>query len=335
MMKLKRLLALDIGSQCIKAVEFQAAGGRVVVTGFGIKGFSAEGERNAATAEVINVNRFRGLPTASAISGRNVITRYISMRRLEDQELHNAIRFEADKYIPFGIDEVVLDCQKIEDLEGDQMRVLLVAVKRNVVEDHLRTLRELGLESRIIDVEAFAISNAFIDAMGDKIKTVTVAVLDIGHLKTNIIVVSNGKAIFNREVYIGCRDILEPVGRRVGRADDQLQQFVSNPGDEVAVLVEAMSGPLDDLCNEITLSFEFFENEYERKVESVWLSGGGSYLFEIQNEIAKRLAKPTSLWDPMESVTNKLDGIRSQATKDIARKLAVAIGLGTRVRRGE
>jgi len=330
----KRLLALDMGSNCVKAVEFQVFGGQILATGFGYKSFAVESDRLNSAMEVVESNKFRGANTASAISGRNVITRYITMQRLEPEELRQAIQFEAGKYIPFGIDEVVLDCQKVEDIEGsDQIRVLLAAVKRNVIDDHIHLLDQLGLQPQIIDVEAFAVGNAFLEAMGRKVGSATAAVLDIGHTKTNIIVLRNGKIVFNREVYIGARDFMEAISRRLDVAPERIKEMASHPGDDADLLAEAVAGSLDDLCNEVTLSFEFFENEYDSMIDSVWLGGGGAQLHELPERVSERLGKPTQGWDPLEPINIRLGSAQSEAMKTISRQLAVVVGLGTRVRR--
>ena len=330
---MKRLLALDMGSHSVKAMEFTEAGGLLQVTGFGYKSFASDAERVQAASQVIEESKIKCKSTASAISGRNVITRYIVMQNLSEEELKEAIPFEADKYIPFGIDEVVLDCQKIEPLEGgDQMRVLLAAVKRNIVEDHVGILRQLGLEPAIIDVEAFAVGNAFLNSVSQE-TSATVALVDIGHAKTNIVVMTEDKTMFNREVYLGAYEMMEALERHMGLGGDRVEEFACDPGDSRDELFEAVGGPLDDLCNEVTLSFEFYENEYDRSIDSVWLSGGGAFIHDVIGEIGNRLARPTHVWDPLAGVDLRVAPGQTAQMQKLARKLAVATGLGTRIRK--
>jgi len=333
MPRTKYLLALDMGSHSVKAMEVTEAAGVLQVTGFASKSFASDAERLQAASEVLQEGKFKSRYTASAISGRNVITRYIIMQNLDEEELKEAIRFEADKYIPFGIDEVVLDCQKIELLEGgDQMRVLLAAVKRNIVEDHVRILRDLGLEPTIIDVEAFAIGNAFLNSVSQETGA-TVSLVDIGHSKTNIVVMTEGKTMFNREVYLGAREMMEALERHMGLEAGRVEEFARDPGDSREELLEAIGGPLDDLCNEVTLSFEFYENEYDRSIDSVWLSGGGSFVSDVIGEIGTRLARPTHTWDPLAHIDLRTPPALTARMQEISGKLAVTAGLGTRVRK--
>jgi len=333
MPKTKRLIALDMGSNSVKAMEFGESGGILQATAFGYKTYASDAEKVQAATEVIETGRFRSKYAVSAIAGRNVITRYVVMRKLTGDELKDAIQFEADKYIPFGIDEVMLDCQKIEDVEGsDQMRVLLVAVKRNVIEDHINVIRQIGLESVIIDVEAFAIGNSFINSQRQD-DVVTCALVDIGHSKTNIVVMTGSKTMFNREVYIGARELMEAVERNLAVDHTAVEQIAREPGDRHDELMDALSGPLDDLCNEVTLSFEFYENEYDRNIDSVWLSGGGAFIYDMVGEVENRLARSTHIWDPLKGVDLRIPVARTSESQEIARKLAVVTGLGTRIRK--
>jgi len=322
-----------MGTHGVKAMEFTVLGQRLVATSFAYKTIATEAERVPATADIVEAKHYRGRLAVSAVSGRNVITRYIVMQRLSDDELDTAIQFEADKYIPFGIDEVMLDYQKIEDLESGQMRVLLVAVKRNIVDEHIRILSDIGLEPWTIDVEAFAIGNAFLEGNRSKIGSSTVALVDIGHAKTNIVVMSGAKTMFNRELYVGTTDMMETVSRNMEIDAGRVESFAREPGDDADALSEALAGRLDDLSNEISLSFEFFENEYDRSIESIWLSGGGSCIYDMSGEITSRLGKPAQLWDPLENVELRFGSDMVAVAKDIAGKLAVVAGLGTRVRK--
>src|SRR6266850_800395 len=113
--KKKSLVGLDIGSSEVKAVELTEIGDQLMITGFGrAKVASKEGVRDAVS-EALRRSGIKTKRVATAVSGRSVIVRYINMVSMSDEELKSALRFEADKYIPFELDEVVLDCARLED----------------------------------------------------------------------------------------------------------------------------------------------------------------------------------------------------------------------------
>ena len=151
----KSLVGLDIGSDVVKAIELTEFGDQLCITGFGQKQIQS---KDAIADTVVETFREAGIKSrrvATAVSGRSVIVRYINMVNMSDEELRNAMRFEADKYIPFELDEVVLDCAKLEEFgsaEGPdgaegEMKVLLVAVKRNLIDEHVELMQGLGLTS--------------------------------------------------------------------------------------------------------------------------------------------------------------------------------------------
>src|SRR5262249_35328109 len=131
--KKKSLVGLDIGSSEVKAVELTEFGDQLMITGFGrAKIPSKDGLKNAI-AEALRHSGIKTKRVATAVSGRSVIVRYINMVPMSDDELKSALRFEADKYIPFELDEVILDCSRLEEQapagQEKEMKVLLVAVK--------------------------------------------------------------------------------------------------------------------------------------------------------------------------------------------------------------
>ena len=160
----QRILGLDIGSSSVKGVELARTGDRFTVTGFAEQEIASAGTLKDAIAAVIREGRFKSKQVISSVSGRSVIVRYVNTPFMKHEELKNSMRFEADKYIPFDVNEVILDCVPLDDKpakETGDMRVVLVAVKKEVVNEHVRILQEVGLFPYIIDVDCFALGNAF------------------------------------------------------------------------------------------------------------------------------------------------------------------------------
>ena len=145
----KSIVGLDIGSSCIKAVELTRDKYDHVLTGYAQVDVHQESARQEAIAELMKAANFRTKRVATAVSGKNVVFRYITMPLMNDDKLLQAVRFEADKYIPFDVDDVELGAQKLESVNADgkdEMKVLLIAAKKAVVADHSSMLTELGLQ---------------------------------------------------------------------------------------------------------------------------------------------------------------------------------------------
>jgi len=336
--KTRSLLGLDIGSNSVKAIELTNHGGEFVVTGFAHAPVVAEGSLTDTITEMVQQAGMRTRRVVTAVSGKSVIVRYLNMVPMSDDELKNAIRFEADKYIPFDVDEVVLDCQRIEDegvAQENEMRVLLVACKRNLVDDHLTLLEGAGLVPAVVDVDSFALGNAFEFAsaqggLAEREDGVS-ALIDIGANKTNINILKGSVSYFTREIYLGGDDFTSGIGKKLNLETHEAEALKRDPGEHLEEVKEAVYPYIDDLGNEIRLSFDYYENQFDREVDQVFLSGGGARLKFLEEAFEKIFEKKTSLWNPVENL-KKSDRVDADLLQDVAPQLAIALGLASRLR---
>lgn len=340
--KRKRAIALDIGSSEIKALEVENTRQGLAVTGFAVTSVGSQDETIYGIKQILRHSNFKTKNVITAVSGRSVIVRYVNMSQMPVEDLRQAIRFEADKYIPFEVDEVVMDCQILEpDIglgEGDkpEMKVLLVAVKRTLIDEHLKLLRDAGLQSLTIDVDAFALGNAFeMKSMGagglqpDRV----VALVDIGANKTNINIMRGNVSYFTREVYLAGNDFTDAVSRRFSMDTPEAEHLKSNPEDRIGEVEEAILPTLDDLGNEIQLSFDYFENQFDRVVEEVYISGGSSRLPGLERAFEGAFEKKVLFWNPLENVDIQNPRIDQKVLTSFAGQLAVTVGLAARCKR--
>ncbi len=342
--KSNRILGLDIGSSEVKAVELQAAGGDgYSITGFASSKVKSPDEVKFAIKEVYRAGGFKTKRVVTSVSGRSVIVRYVTMLQMGREDLQSAIRYEADKYIPFEVEEVVLDCQILEENvgkgEGDQpeMKVLLVAVKRSLIEEHVALLKDCGLQPAVIDVDAFALGNAFelrtLQTRREKeYEDKVIALIDIGGNKTNINIMKGKTSCFTREVYLAGNDFTEAIARRLGVEEAEAENLKTDPRDRVGEVEECILPTLDDLGNEIQLSFDYFENQFDKEVEEVYISGGSAKLPGLARTFEGNFDKPIVFWDPLENLDVRADRVDEKSLRSRAGQLAVSIGLASRIR---
>ena len=332
----KAAIGLDVGTHAIKAVEISVSGSSIAITNAGYREVPNPDARMEALKQLVFDKGLRGTDVVSSVAGRSVIVRYVNLRKMDPAELQNAIRFEADKYIPFSIDEVVLDCQPMDGAENvgpDEMKVLLVAVKRKLIEDHVALLRSCGVNPVIIDVDGFALGNAHLLATGMKGCQGVRALVDIGASKTNINVMEDDRSLFTREVYVGGDDFSAEIGKRLSVNPFEVEQLKADAGDKAEDIHEAVQSVTDDLGNEIRLSLDFFENEFDRTVDSVVLSGGGSRLAGLSESLEGNFNKPTEVWDPTSAFSLRFSHGGAETFQEKAPQMIVAIGLAARLGR--
>ncbi|MFO0981623.1 MAG: type IV pilus assembly protein PilM [Planctomycetota bacterium] len=332
----QNILGLDLGTDSIKAVEGVRDGDDILITGYGQIDVPSPEARPDALADLLRHCGFRTRRVATAVSGRSVIVRFLNMVDMPTENLKNAIRYEADKYIPFDLDDVVLDFHKLEDATGlskNEMKVLLVAVKRDVIQDQVRLLNTAGLQPRVVDVDAFALGNAFILSRRKQENTQgrVSALVDIGASKTSINILRGEESFFAREVYMGGADFTSAIAKRFGIEPYEAEQLKRNPGERESEVQDAVLGTIEELGNEVDLSFDFFENQSDARVEDVFLSGGGSCLPGLEASLERIFERKTSSWDPAEGVVVREDAVDVELMKENGPALAVAVGLASRL----
>jgi type IV pilus assembly protein PilM len=340
MAKKKILLGLDIGSSTVKAVELTDAGGIFYITGFAQKPLESKETLTETLSALVEEGGFKSKRVATAVSGRSVIVRYVNMMKMADEELRSAIRYEADKYIPFEVEDVILDCQRLEEAKErgmgeNEMKVLLVAVKKSVIEERVAALVGAGLRPVVIDVDCFALGNAF------ELKTLNSprfagvekldALVDIGASKTNINIMKKQVSYFTREVYIGGNDFTDAISHRLSLDLHEAEVVKVNPTGRESDIEEATQQSVEDLANEVHLSFDYYENQFDEEVDEVFLSGGGAKLLGLSQIFERAFGKKVSIWDPVEDFEVGSDKVDANALHENASRLAIAVGLAARV----
>lgn len=338
--KRKSVIGLDIGTSCIKAVEVIQDKLDYTILAYGQMDVPDEESRFDAISELLANGGFSTKRVATAVSGKSVIFRYINMARMSSEALRSSIHLEADKYIPFEIDEVQLCTQKLLDHVGDEdgpdeMKVLLVAAKNALVEGQAQMLVDLGLQPVSIGVDSFALGNAF--ELGGMMSSDpqgsdrTIALLDIGSSKSSINIVRDNITCFAREVPTGGLEITDSIIRRLGIGVDEAEALKRDPQDQVVDVQEAVTHVLDDLGNEVNLSFDFFENQFEGEVDEVFLSGGSALLPFLEESLESIFERKTRVWNPTDGLKVEPGNVDVDQLHQVAPQLAIALGLAASV----
>jgi type IV pilus assembly protein PilM len=340
--KKKSIVGLDIGSHEVKVVELTEIRDQVKLTAFGTIAIENKEDVPHALGELFRDAGIKTRRVATAVSGRSVIIRYINMPAMGDDDLKSALRFEADKYIPFEVDEVVLDCVRLRDFgettspNGEkEMKVLLVAVKQTVIDEHVQLVNQVGLTPTVVDVDTFALGNAFeFNSMHSprvEDEERVIALVDIGALKTSINIVKNNTSYFSREVYLAGNEFTDAISRRLGVDGVEADDIKHNPDGREETLEECILPTLDDLANEIHLSLDYYENQYDREVDEIYVSGGSARLPGLQGAFERVFNRRVNFWDPTENIDFRSEKIDADELKEKGPQLVVAMGLASRI----
>jgi type IV pilus assembly protein PilM len=235
-------VGLDIGSGQIKLAVISHGSGEPVLSKVAMVPLADDAIVEGEVMDPgIVADAVRGLFTladlkprdvVTAVGGRDVIIKKIPMDRMKETEAREVIRWEAEQHVPFDMDNVELDFQILDpEGEGLQMTVLLVAAKRELVENKLALLAEVGVEPSVIDVDAFALHNAFEVNYPDAMRGL-VGLVNLGHEVTNVNILEDGVPILTRDLPVGTRrfkeDLMRERGMSATEADRILQGHEMN-----------------------------------------------------------------------------------------------------------
>ena len=336
----KSLVGLDIGNDEVKVVELTRTSEGLELTGFGWGKIPSPEETLDTVKAVLRESGIRCRKVATSVSGRSVVVRYITLPRLDDEELPETLRLEADKYIPFDRDEVCIDGQRIESLDAeeepsDEMKSLLVAAKKDLLQDHIDQVQELGLIPTVVDVDTFALGNSFDlrseTGVQDEEAPKAVALVDIGATKTNIHIVKGKTSCFAREIYLGGQDLTEAIARREHLDEAEAEDLKCDPQGNEQMVANAVQPVLEEIASEIQLSFDYFENQFDFAVEEVFLSGGASQTVGLQETFERVFERDVKTWDPLAAIKVREDLVDVEALNEHLVQLPVALGLGSRI----
>jgi len=335
-------VGLDIGSGLIKLVAIQHGGGaepvltKVAFTSV-VDDAIVEGEVMdpgivaEAIKQLMAVSGIKTKQVVTAVGGRDVIIKKITMDRSSEAEARAVIRWEAEQHVPFDMENVELDFQ-ILDPEGDglQMTVLLVAAKRELIETKQALLADVGVEPSIIDVDAFALHNAFALNYPEAMRGI-VGLVNIGHETTNVNILDDGVPVLTRDIQVGTRRFREDMQRERGisaeEADRMLQgsettaelePFLETRGEELAVGIERAAAFLQSASRSST------------GLSRLYTTGGGARIPGLNRVLADRLRLPVQLANPIERL-RVADGVLDMMVVDeVAPLLMLPIGLALR-----
>jgi type IV pilus assembly protein PilM len=300
----KAIVGIDVGSYAVKAVALQASKERVTLAGYAQARIEKQ-DVSEVIKKVIGQLGVKPRRVVTSVSGRSVIVRQVETPRLEGDELRKHIAHEADKYIPFGAEEVVIDCQPLPDRPGAKnatLQVMLVAVRKSFIQEHIAQLKAAGIAPEIIDVDVFALANAYElfgpPALPDADKKAT-ALIDIGASKSNIAIVQGSHLLFTREVYLAGNEISDVIARTFNEPVEDIDRIKLAPGETLEAMVDAAMPAFEDLANEIRLSFDYVEGQFEIEVSQCVLTGGSAQLPTAAAVLGNILGRPVHVFDPL------------------------------------
>lgn len=339
----KDLIGVDIGSNAVKLVQLRWLRDGYQLCKVGMAPLSPEAivdntlMDNAAVVEcvkkLVHGLKIKSKEVACSISGNSVIIRKISLPLMSVDELEDQIQWEAEQYIPFDINDVNVDFQILSPDEQDpsKMSVLLVASKKDIINDYLTVLAEAGLKLVVMDADAFAVQNAY-EINYEVVQNEVVALVNIGASIINLNIVSNGISLFTRDVQMGGNLYTEEVQKQFGLTSDEAERKkLTFPDTDDARLKEILLRVNETIAQEVRRSLDFYNaTAGEGRIAQIYLSGGAAKTPQLMDAVQRRLALPVEMLNPFQKVAVNEKEFDLRYLEEIAPLVTVALGLATR-----
>ncbi|MGB2687812.1 MAG: type IV pilus assembly protein PilM, partial [Desulfobacterales bacterium] len=314
-LKKNRLVGLDIGSRTLKLAEIIDTKAGSTLKNFSTidiePGLIEEGSVRDPEAvsgyirELFKSAKLKDKNVAISIGGYSVIVKKITVQTMTEDELHETIHFEAEQYIPFDISEVNLDFQILGESEHNpnQMNVLLVAAKKEMISEYINLMKMAKLHPLIIDVDAFALQNIF--KFNYSPEDENIALIDIGASKTSLNILKDNVSEFMRDVSLGCEQINDKIASTVGCTIEETEEIkLGEESDLISAedLKEIVESVVTDWCIEIKRALDFFYSTYpEEQISRIVLSGGGANIKKFLELLAAETSSEVEVINPFQN----------------------------------
>jgi type IV pilus assembly protein PilM len=344
--KQNAVLGLDISTAAVKLLELSKIGTRYRVESYAVSPMPQEAfaEKNIANTDMVaeaikaavKQSGTKLKDACVAVSGSAVMSKVISIpASLGDTEIEDQVMDEASQYVPYSLDEVNLDfeVQRVNEANPQMLDVLLVASRKENVNDRVEALTKAGLKTKIVDVEAFAIENAFgllVDQLEGYNEAKTYAVADIGATMATLNIVHNGRTVYTREQGFGGKQLTEEIQRRYGFSYEEAGIAKKRGGLPESYSVDVLEPFKKALVQQISRSMQFFvSSSANRAVDGIVMAGGCASIPGIDNLVEQSLGITAYIANPFISMALS-NRVKPQALSADAPALMLVCGLALR-----
>jgi type IV pilus assembly protein PilM len=338
----RQTVGLDIGSGYVKAAVIDHSGPepelvRVVCLPLAPDSI-VEGEimdPQAVVDTVRSVLESAGIPAArvvTAVGGRDVIVKKIQMDRMARDDAREVIRWEAEQYVPFDMASVQLDFQILDPADdGLQMSVLLVAAKRDLVDQKMLLLEEAGLKPAGIDVDAFALHNAF-EYNYPEASEGLIAVINVGNEIATVIAQHDGVPVLSLDIPFGSRRLRDELRRLHGFSTEEAELAVQGRSSRAAEVARALADRYHEFAAAVERATAFLtlDTVPSRGLSAVYLAGGGARVPGLDEALAERLRVRIEIANPLQRLRVRAGATTQLPEGESASMLMLPVGLALR-----
>jgi type IV pilus assembly protein PilM len=341
----KKVIGLDIGSSAIKVAELDVRGNSATLVSFGVNrtppGVIASGEivepvtLSQAVQSLVSQLGTKRKSISTGIWGSAVIIKKISLPRMDPNLIGEQIRFEAEQYIPFDINEINLEFYVLKKptQNPESMEVLLIAAKKDIVFRYAEVVESAGLQCSILDVSSFALANCFMFNYELPAGAI-VGLLDVGSNTSNFVVMDNAEIVFCRDIPVGGSTYTNEIQRQMEISSEEAEALkISASGNQATPpqVQEIIAATHETVCDELRRTYDFYvATGADTQIQKLFLTGGALSTPGLMEKISQTLQVPTEIFNPFANLKYDTRRFTPDYVASIAAFTPVAVGLGLR-----
>jgi type IV pilus assembly protein PilM len=339
--KHESLVAIDIGASGVKLIEFDTTGALPKLVNIGLAPLEEDVFSNnvLSSADPVSEQILNLLETYSienkrvitAMPGPSVFTKKVKMPKMDPADLSGNIELEAGNFIPHNIDAVRLDFHVIGEAGRNQLEILVVAVKNEIIDSYIDCLALAALEPAVVDVDYFALQNIFELSYPETIHE-TVVLVNIGARYSSLNICRDGQSLFTGDIAIGGNQFTEAISTELGVTEAEAEELKLGRGDAAkeAQVKGIIDTSLEKVAAEFNRQLSFFWNASgaEDGIDRIMLTGGGSEIAGLKEEFSEKTGIECGIIDPFKAI--ECDDVDDAYVKEIAPRMSICAGLAMR-----
>ena len=343
--KSKRLIGVDVGSSAIKVVELKPVSKgmqKYQLLTLGMEELAPQAIVDGAIMDASSVIeaierifrdcKIKSSDIATSLSGSSVIIRRITLPKMSEEELAESIKWEAEQYIPFDVEDVNMDYEILEGSssgEPGSMDIILAAVKRDIISDYTSVITQAGKNPLIVDLDAFALQNAYEINYPEKLSG-NFALINIGASVMNINIFQRGSSIFWRDISMGGNQYTEALQKELNISYEQAENLKRGydiegiPTQKALGIVNKIS---ESLTSEIQKTFDFVQTA---SMDRIVISGGCVKISAFDQFLSEKFNTPVEIMNPFRNISYNPKELDPEYLNEIAPSFSIAVGLASR-----
>jgi type IV pilus assembly protein PilM len=328
-------VGIDLGRHYVRAVEISHTPDKEELIGGCLAEFKLKdaGENLVKALKAVTAGLISKSPVINAgIAGENVLTRHVDMPRMNDADLRNALKYEAQKYMlsKDKVGDLITDFHRLPEVKtgSDKMRIIFVAAKRSYLNERLKLLKKGGIKPTFLDVNTFSLINCFNFNHPEVPDSQSIVLLNIEYGIINMSILQGRVPYFTRDITLEEGEWANLILEKLDGFLAALEQ--GSPGANLSERFRAIQPLLSYLSREVKLSINYYESQFEKSVKKIFVSGEATRSRDTLNFFSEQLGIEVNPWDPFSKVTPGPKVANWEKLKSAGPRFALAVGLALR-----